>query len=604
MEDPLERAQLLAQKIDSMLKDHHEVIFVFAPTSYGKTMASPYLLDLARKNMMANRLIHVVPVRALLREIYDEKFKRFSNQFKFKVGYQSMDRIPGGDKSPYFLSDIIVTTLDSFLWNVYKIPVAEISKILREISMGHYYPVLAAIQTSITVFDEAHVYIGEYGEDGGRVAIISALNALRELEVPIVLSTATMSSKFVNAIIETLNLDKSRVGVIYACDSMRCNDHVKSLENLGTRVEYVKGLPRAVDWKTTVINVSDVNISSLIERYCRDKIVLVVSNTVDRAVELYRKNRDRCKNAALIHSRLVERDKMESYNKINKIKEKGRGLIVASPIIEVGVEVDADVLITDEAPLENLIQRAGRLCRSKRSCNEAEIIILKNVAENYPYDENEVKKSVNAIEKLIKNGSCIEWRLFESKNCKPAVDILEDIAEKPNIVLSELLRDYLVYDSRPISLIEELSFKNLYRLFRSLSMIKVAVDISQCVSNGNIVSDLNCVESGFFATSIPTLRWLEEKKGKCIETCGNAEKSGVKILVLTAKYSTLKKVEFNIKETISSALYNAIYFKEDDAVFRKVHMEIKSVLDEGEVGADFFVKIKPDCYKKGEGAYV
>ncbi|MEM0366123.1 MAG: CRISPR-associated helicase Cas3' [Acidilobaceae archaeon] len=575
-----------------MLEDY-ELVFVFAPTSYGKTMASPYLLNLALHGAMANRLIHVVPVRALLREIYYEKFSQFSKQFK--VGYQSMDRIPGGDKSPYFLSDITVTTLDSFLWNIYKIPVAEISKVLRETSMGHYYPALAAIQTSIVVFDEAHVYIGEYGEERERMAVMSVLEALHELRVPTVLSTATMSSKFVDNIIKTLGLYRDKVGVVYACEN-KCNENVRRLEDLKLRVEYVEGLPSIIDWNTSIDDGS--KIASLVGSYCRDKVVLVIANTVDRAIELYRESKEKCERVALIHSRLVEGDKRDSYSRMRKIREEGSGLIVASPIVEVGVEVDADILITDEAPLENLIQRAGRLCRSRSGMCNAEVIILKNTAGYYPYDKSEVQKSVSKIEEIIGRGDCIEWRLFNSKKCKPAIDILDDVAEPPRINPSLLLKDYLISDARPLSLIEK---SNINELFRSLSMIKVAVDISKCINNDTI--SLDCIERNLFATSIPTLRWLENRR-KCLETSSGVEKYGVKVLILTAKWNTSKKEVFSIKEINSSTLYNAIYKSNYDTIFKRIYQDIKNVLGEDEVEVDFFVKIKPECYKSGEGAYV
>ncbi|MEM4892965.1 MAG: CRISPR-associated helicase Cas3', partial [Acidilobaceae archaeon] len=559
----------------------------------------PYLLDLARKNMMASRLIHVVPVRTLLREIYNEKFKSFSDYLN--VSYQSMDRIPGGSKSPYFLSDIIVTTLDSFLWNIYKIPVAEISKILRNISMGHYYPALAAIQTSIVVFDEAHVYIGEHEEDKERIAIISALNAIRELEVPIVLSTATMSSKLVEAIINTLGLDRNKVGVVYACNKA-CNKHVRRLEKyLKLKVEYIDNLSSTVNWNTRVVDDKDVNsLVNLVGKYCRDKIVLVVANTVERAVELYRKSKEKCKRATLIHSRLTEEDKEKSYNEIREIKNERKGLIVASPIIEVGVEVDADILITDEAPLENLIQRAGRLCRSRSGQCNAEVIILKNVAGDYPYDKNDVQRSVGAIENIVKNGRCIEWRLFSSENCEPVIQILDRIAKDFSVTSSRILRNYLVFDSTPKILIEELNLKNLYNLFRGFSMVKAVVDISNCKRSDNSV-DIDCIKDKFFATSVETLRWLESKM-KCLETDNDVDKNSVKALVLIAKRSASEKNVFSVKEVDSVVLHNAI-FKEGYHIL-KVHRDIEKVLDEGEVEVDFFVKIKPECYSEGEGAYV
>lgn len=601
----MERWEALADKVYNMLKEHN-LVFVFAPTGYGKTMASPYLLERALKGELASRLIHVVPVRALLREIYSEKFSAYSQ--RFKIGYQSMDRIPGGNKSPYFLSELVVVTLDSFLWNIYKIPVAEISKVLGEVSEGHYYPALSAIETSIVVFDEAHLYIGEPRAKRGDkekmwlLTVASAVLALHKLKVPLVIATATMPSSVVSALLRALGLSPDDVGVVYACEGA-CNDHVRALSDLELKVETIGGMPGALKWNTKVINEGEVD--NVVSNYCGDgRVVLLIANTVDRAVELYRKFKDRCGEAALIHSRLIEEERESAYKKINKIKEAGKGLIVASPIVDVGVDVDADVLITEAAPLENIIQRAGRLCRGLRECRGPDVVIIRGVKVSPIYDEDEVRRALQVVEGELSKGNCIEWRLFESKSCTPAVDLLERAApSQVNISLSKALTTYLVSDSRPSSLINNVAVD---QLFRGLSLIKVAVGRCGCEAYGpneccGTQELLNCMSARYFATSTETLAWLEKNRDKCLIKCEDG--NSLRVLVVSVRRKG-DRVTYCLKVGCSRTLYDVIYGDGRQTTIASIYWDLKGMLRDGETALDFFVELEGKCYKSGEGAYV
>ncbi len=607
----MERWEVLADKVYNMF-EKHDLVFVFAPTGYGKTMASPYLLERMLRNGLASRLIHVVPVRALLREIFREKFSVHSK--RFKVGYQSMDRISGENKSPYLLSELVVVTLDSFLWNIYKIPVMEISKVLREVSEGHYYPALAAIETSVAVLDEAHLYIGESRSGrrkGGRkewmLTVASAIRALRELKVPIVVATATMPSSLVGALLDALTLKPADVGVIYVCNGA-CNSHVKALSNLGLKIVIIEDAPITLKWNTKIVEEEDVD--EVVNSYCGEdeKIVLLIANTVDKAVELYRKFRDKCEKATLIHARLIEEERNRAYEEIKRIREAKKGLIVASPIIEVGVDVDANVLITEAAPLDNIIQRAGRLCRSVGKpgglkCEEPHVVIIKDVEDSSIYDEDEVRRAVQILEEELGKGKCIEWRLFSSENCVSAVDLLERAAPTSmNIYYSSALVNYLTRDGKPSDLIGSIDIE---RLFRGLSLVKVAVGrcgceeygLRECCGGWELI---DCMGKRYFATSVETLAWLEKNRNHCLVKCEGD--NSVRILVLSAREEEAR-VNYCLKVGCSQTLYNAIYGGGRGAVMAGIHRDLTKILEEGETAIDFFIELRSDCYKSGEGAY-
>lgn len=100
--------------------------------------------------------------------------------------------------------------------------------------------------------------------------------------------------------------------------------------------------------------------------------VLVCCNTVRRAQTAYAalKN-DLEKNGIeviLLHGRFNARDRLEKEKTVNaatgsRSAERRPVVLVATQVVEVILDIDLDVIYTDPAPLEALIQRFGRVNR-------------------------------------------------------------------------------------------------------------------------------------------------------------------------------------------------------------------------------------------------
>jgi CRISPR-associated endonuclease/helicase Cas3 len=116
----------------------------------------------------------------------------------------------------------------------------------------------------------------------------------------------------------------------------------------------------------------DLMSDGLAERIRRDsaegKAVLVVANTVGRAQELWRRFGE---NAELLHGRFHAEDR--AAKEMELLRRQGSGtrcgepvLLIATQVVEVSLNVDFDVLYSDPAPLEALLQRFGRINRKQQ----------------------------------------------------------------------------------------------------------------------------------------------------------------------------------------------------------------------------------------------
>ena len=135
--------------------------------------------------------------------------------------------------------------------------------------------------------------------------------------------------------------------------------------------------PTDLDARITIIGdaVDDV-ADALAELLVEGGIALIICNTIIRAQSLYRilaaKYPAECE---LHHSAFIASDRVSKEARLRKElgpqAHRGQGrpwrrIIVATQVAEQSLDIDADVLITDIAPMDLLIQRIGRIHRHQR----------------------------------------------------------------------------------------------------------------------------------------------------------------------------------------------------------------------------------------------
>jgi CRISPR-associated endonuclease/helicase Cas3 len=110
-----------------------------------------------------------------------------------------------------------------------------------------------------------------------------------------------------------------------------------------------------------------------------------VRNTVDDAIETYHELSSRFgqDHVMLFHARFamgdrlgIEHTVLDKFDK-NSTPEKRRGqILIATQVVEQSLDLDFDLMITDLAPMDLIIQRAGRLHRHKREGRDTPQIIV------------------------------------------------------------------------------------------------------------------------------------------------------------------------------------------------------------------------------------
>ena len=148
-----------------------------------------------------------------------------------------------------------------------------------------------------------------------------------------------------------------------------------------------------------------VNIINNCIENCCDKIlndinsgkkVLIVCNTVDKAQFIYEwfKEKD-VDNSALLHSRFILKDRERIEKNLDNLN-----LLIGTQAIEVSLDIDYDVLYSEPAPLDALIQRFGRVNRrgwKDDIIKQVNIFKIGSDNDKYIYNQNLVNKTLDVL---------------------------------------------------------------------------------------------------------------------------------------------------------------------------------------------------------------
>ncbi len=112
----------------------------------------------------------------------------------------------------------------------------------------------------------------------------------------------------------------------------------------------------------------------------RDKgSFLVVMNTIRSAQEVYKALKDRLSyKLYFLSASLIPLHRQEVIEKIKKdLSENKKIGLVSTQVIEAGVDLDFETVIRDMAPLDSIVQAAGRCNRNAKNTNEGEVYLQK-----------------------------------------------------------------------------------------------------------------------------------------------------------------------------------------------------------------------------------
>lgn len=341
--------------------------FLIAPTGSGKTEASLLWAENNQNDIYSKRLFYMLPYTASINAMYERLSQLLENE-------NLVGLIHG--KSSYFIYKLLtndigdvkkIKNLTKKIYRPYKILTPfQIIKYLfgvKGFEMG-----LSELTNSLIIIDEVHAY-----DSRTTCLLLESCKFLKEnLNADIFIMSATLPTFLKNLFEEELSI----------------NNMIQLSNNeLDTFTRH----------KVNVIENHIENYCDVILNDINDgKKVLIVCNTVDKSQKIFKWFREKnIENSALLHGKFILKDREEIERKLNDLD-----LLIGTQAIEVSLDIDYDVVYTEPAPFDALIQRFGRVNRrgwSENIVKPVNIFTYGSDNDKFIYNQEIVKKTLDKL---------------------------------------------------------------------------------------------------------------------------------------------------------------------------------------------------------------
>ena len=384
----------LQTEVQRYLREGKSLLLV-APTGIGKTLA--VTADLANSRQ---RLIYTVPLRALAGGILEEvgSIRRDGGPVHAVVHHGDAQR------SWLFSEEAVVTTYDQIVCATPGLPLS------LPLTAGH--AVAGALLMSRLVLDEVHLAWGISPE--ALTILLGILQFRQNLGLQTVVMTATMPVKVAIRISQALGLN-----LIVAGD----DDETRDDEALAARTESRDVQVAQMKIKGQKTDLKEVDLTQIVDALTAqgDKRIYF-GNTVERLQRLYDLLEERgfdMTQVTVLHNRMPGswRAAAEAVvrERFGKGRPDGEWLLLTNQVAEAGLDISAPSVLSDPAPVDTLVQRAGRCARWFRQGRTEGVftVITPSKADlsiwALPYRSGPVEMTLDELKAITSTRPRLDW---------------------------------------------------------------------------------------------------------------------------------------------------------------------------------------------------
>ena len=390
------------------------------PTGTGKTLLSILFAfklhqKLKQEKGITPKIIYSLPFLSIVEQNYSvlegvlkEHFKEVTTDILLKhhhlseISYKSQEDEYDFETSRVLVegweSAIIVTTFMQFFYSIF----SNKNSMLRKFSN---------LQNAIVILDEIQSIPVKYWN----IINDTFLNMAKKSNFYVVLSTATQPMIF------------------------------NTTEDLVNHKEFFDAFNRY----TIHIDLNKKTIDELLENIdlSQDKSYMFVMNTIESSKSLFRKidelGKLHGKEVYYLSTSVVPKERRQRLTEIKKKLENGQKIIlISTQLVEAGVDVDFDIVYRDLAPLDSIVQSAGRCNRNYNIQKGLVYMIQLKDDQNRPYHSIYDEVLIDATKDILKDKDVVEE--------KEIFDLINEYYEK--------LKNRKAQDNKLLEAIKRLKF--------------------------------------------------------------------------------------------------------------------------------------------------
>lgn len=324
-------------KLKEVYKDSN-LFSITSPTGTGKTYCGFFAALKLRELLMENRkIIYSLPFTSIINQNYSSiyslfekipNFKKESSEYiikhhsladvEYSSEYENYTKVKAEMLIENWNSGIVVTTFVQLLQTL----IGNKNRMLKKFN---------ALKNSIIILDEIQAIDIKY---------------LKLIEFILI-----SSSKYLNCKIIMMTATKPII--------------------LSEAVELLKDNKKYFDMfnRTSIIpEIKPLKVEDFIEEFyekVQDKSYLIICNTIGQSLKIYREVKNSGRKVMYLSTNILPCHRKERIDEIKQRLEKNQKIIVVSTqVVEAGVDFDFDIVIRDIAPIDSIIQAAGRCNRN------------------------------------------------------------------------------------------------------------------------------------------------------------------------------------------------------------------------------------------------
>lgn len=348
----LENKETFSQKIFTLT----------APTGIGKTLTS---LDFALKlktliKKRENRdaqIIYALPFINIIEQGLDVYKKVLSDDVNILAHYQYAD-VFGEDKN-------IMQNGDDNEKQYHR-------KLMSLDTWQSDIVITSFVQFFETLIGNRNKLLKKFNHFAGSIIILDEVQTLRLELMPLIGATLYYLAKFLDARIILMTATKPKIFDL-AFEEILKDENIENKSDIAKELlsdneDVFKDYSR-----TKIVPLLDNSITDeeeffnvFIDKWNINKSCLIVCNTVNRSIDIYNKiNEQEFKNPVYyLSTNIIPADRLNIIEKIKSdLKYKKNPILISTQVVEAGVDLDFDMGFRDLAPIDSIIQIAGRINR-------------------------------------------------------------------------------------------------------------------------------------------------------------------------------------------------------------------------------------------------
>jgi len=359
------------------------------------------------------------------------------------------------------------------------------------------------------ILDEIHTY-----SDVSKAIVLKIIEVLHHFGCRLHIGTATMPSKLYEYILGILGKENTF-------------EYHLSNEALDKFDRHTIFKPK--DFEET--------LPILKEALKKQQKVLIVCNRIDAAQKLYEDLTKQFEgiNSMLIHSRFKrgDRSRLETELKETFNTSKEACFVVSTQVVEVSLDISFDLMITDAAPLDALVQRFGRIHRkrSEKTIGTFKPIYVLPPPEaeksTLPYQLETVEKSYEQLP----NGKVLRQQEIQAK-----IDVVFTEFDAPKIEQASVFKN------------GAFELRELTHMKKSVLLESLDIDSVSCITEEDSEVYLQADRDQRKQYEIPMRYWTVAKKG-----FEQLERGGRPFVIPNKSYSETKGL---LKEFLEIKYYD------------------------------------------------